>query len=266
MTLSAFHTHSTFCDGKNTAEEMVLRALEQGSPEIGFTSHSYTEHDKRWCMSRDDTELYKKEILRLKDKYSGRIKVFLGIEYDYYSDFDTSDYDYVLGSVHYVLKNGYYIPVDETAKHHTDAIKELYGGDSNALAEDYYKTLSDVYNKTGCNIVGHFDIITKFNEKEKLYDVESPRYRSAALSALDSLEKYPVTFEINTGAISRGYRTTPYPAEFILDEMGKRGVGLIITPDTHSAETLLFGMKEVENTLKSKGFRYFTSMSEILKK
>lgn len=266
MTLSAFHTHTTFCDGKNTAEEMILRAVELGCPEIGFTSHSYMGHDNRWCMSRETTELYKKEILRLKDKYFGRIKVFLGIEYDYFSDFNTSDYDYVLGSVHYVFKNGYYIPVDETAKHHKDAIKELYGGVSNALAEDYYKTLGDIYNKTGCNIVGHFDIITKFNEKEKIYDTDSPRYRKAAISALDTLEKCPVTFEINTGAISRGYRTTPYPEGFILDEMGKRGVGLVITSDTHRADTLLFGMNDVENTLKSKGFRYFTSMSEILKK
>ncbi len=266
MTLSAFHTHCTFCDGKNTAEEMVLRAIEEGCPEIGFSSHSYTEHDKRWCMSRENTELYKNEILRLKDKYSDRIQIFLGIEYDYFSDFDTSDFDYVLGSVHYVLKNGYYIPVDETAKHHKDAISELYGGDVDGLAEDYYKTIGDIYNKTGCNIVGHFDIITKFDERDKVYDTASPRYRRAALSALDDLEKCPVTFEINTGAISRGYRTSPYPESFILEEMGKRGVGLIITPDTHRADTLLFGMSEVEEYLKKRGFSYFTSMKEILEK
>lgn len=40
--LANFHTHSTFCDGKNTPEEIVLAALEKGFVSIGFSSHGYT--------------------------------------------------------------------------------------------------------------------------------------------------------------------------------------------------------------------------------
>lgn len=263
MTLSAFHTHCTFCDGKNTPEEMVIEAIRLGCAEIGFSSHSFMAHETRWGMPYDVEQKYKAEILRLKDKYCDRIKIFLGIEYDWVSDFDTSDYDYVIGAVHYVLKNGYYIPVDETADHHKNAIKELYNGDADALAEDYYKMVSQLYDKTDCDIIAHFDIITKFDERDKIYE-ETPRYRESALSACRQLAKKPVVFEINTGAISRGYRITPYPAPFILDELISLKAPLVITPDTHSKDTLLFGMSDVERTLKELNCGYLTEMEQIL--
>ena len=265
MTLSPFHTHSTFCDGKDTAEEMVLEAIRLGCPEIGFSSHSYMAHESRWGMPRDTESKYKTEILRLKDKYSDKIKIFMGIEFDWFSDFDISDYDYVIGAVHYVLKNGIFIPLDETADHHKRAIKELYDGDTDALAEEYYSMVSRVHERTGCDIVAHFDLITKFNEREEIY-AETDRYKSAAISACHTLANEPVTFEINTGAISRGYRTTPYPAPFILNELISLNAPLIITPDTHSKDSILCGMSEVAASLDKRGYSYFTTMEEVLKK
>ena len=36
MRYSNFHTHTTFCDGKNTAEEMVRAAITAGCPALGL--------------------------------------------------------------------------------------------------------------------------------------------------------------------------------------------------------------------------------------
>lgn len=264
MTLSPFHVHCTFCDGKNTAEEMVLEAIRLGCPQIGFSSHSYMAHESRWGMPHETEEKYKTEILRLKDKYSGRIKIFMGIEYDWFSDLDTSDYDYMIGSVHYVLKNGCFIPLDETADHHKNAIKELYGGDADALAEEYYSMVSALVERTGCDIIAHIDLITKFNEREEIYK-ETPRYKEAALSACRELAKKSVVFEINTGAISRGYRTTPYPAPFILDELISLNAPVVITPDAHSKDSILCHMKETASELDSRNYPYLRTMDEVLK-
>ena len=38
---------------------------------------------------------------------------------------------------------------------------------------------------------------------------------------------------MNTGAISRGYRTTPYPDPFIIKEMKRLGFGVVISSDCH---------------------------------
>lgn len=265
MTLPAFHTHCTFCDGKNTPEEMVLRAIELGSEEIGFSSHSPLWNNSPWCMTESAVENYKKEILRLKDKYSHKIRIYLGIEYDYYSDIDTRDFDYIIGSVHRVGGKEHYITVDHTLDHHKKGIDEFYGGDRYAFVEEYYKMMGDIYDRTGCQIVGHFDVITKFQEKEEYYDTSSERYRNAVFSALDKLKDAPVVFEVNTGAISRGYRTTPYPEPFILDKIAELGSSFVITPDTHSVDTIDTAMKEAEEMLLEKGYSYFTSMEEILK-
>ena len=65
--------------------------------------------------------------------------------------------------------------------------------------------------QTGADIIGHFDLVTKFNELGGYLDLSDPRYVRAWKAAVDALLSYDRPFEINTGAISRGYRTTPYP-------------------------------------------------------
>ena len=39
------HTHTCFCDGKNTPEEMVISAIEKGMDVLGFSGHSSSSFD-----------------------------------------------------------------------------------------------------------------------------------------------------------------------------------------------------------------------------
>ena len=91
------HTHTTFCDGKNSAEEMVKAAIELGCEGIGFSGHSYIPGEDYWTMTEKGTGEYISEILRMKEKYSDKIEILLGIEYDILSNIDTSVFDYVIG-------------------------------------------------------------------------------------------------------------------------------------------------------------------------
>lgn len=163
MTPSSYHTHTTFCDGKDSPEELVLEAIRLGCPEIGFSGHAHTAFDESWCMSVGGTKEYIDCINSLKTKYADKIKVLLGIEQDYFSDAPTDGYDYIIGSVHYVKKDGVYLPVDESHEIQLRIVKEHYMGDFYAFCEDYFALVGDVYNKTKCDIVGHFDLIEKFN-------------------------------------------------------------------------------------------------------
>ena len=241
MIPSNYHTHTTFCHGNDTPEELVLKAIELGCPEIGFSSHSFTSFDDSYGMTRKGTEQYKACIRELKQKYADKIKIFLGVEQDFYSDDVPEGYDYVIGSIHYLYKNGEYLSIDSSKDDMLEQIDKYYGGDIYAYAEQYFDTVAQVYEKTKCDIIGHFDLITKFNENDCLFDTTSPRYRTAALGALDALCVSPAVFEINTGAIARGYRQTPYPADFILDELKARGKKLIFSSDCHDRNQLLFG-------------------------
>lgn len=246
MSLSNFHTHTSFCDGKDSIRDIVEKAIELGCDKIGFSGHSYTETgDKEpYCMSIDATQQYKTEIRKLKIKYQGKIDIYLGIERDYFSADTSKDYDYSIGSVHYVFKDGVYIPVDESKELQIKAVENHYNGDFYGFVEDYYKLVGDIYNKTKCDIVGHFDLITKFNENNDLFDTKNERYITASENAVKKLLNKGLYFEINYGAVAKNYRTTPYPEQRILDLITGNNENLIYSSDCHNKDYLLFGIEK----------------------
>ena len=256
MSLSNYHTHTLYCDGKDSPEELVREALRLGCPELGFSGHAYVPFDD-CCMTRQGTLEYQREIRTLQEKYRDQIKIYLGIEQDFDSPLPTDPYDFVIGSVHYLYKDGVYLSVDEGRNSFIRNVQEHFGGDYYAFAEAYYEKVAAVYEQTRCTIVGHFDLVTKFNEDDALFDTGHPRYRAAVMQAIGTLCPAPVLFEINTGAMSRGYRKTPYPAPFILRELEMRGARFLLSSDCHDKRNLLYGLEAFRHTAKGIQERLF---------
>ena len=254
--LANFHTHTAFCDGKNTPEEIVNYAIARGFDSIGFSSHAITEFNID-CELRD-VNGYICEINSLKEKYAGKIDIFLGAEFDYYSVglMPEGCYDYKIGSVHFARMGGdEYLDFDYKPEIIREQVNKFFGGNSIAYAKKYYETLADMPNRVKADFVGHFDLLTKFIEKNPtLIDVEAREYKNAALEALIAVREKMEFFEVNTGAMSRGHRTTPYPAPFILDEMKIRKCKLILTSDCHNMTYLDYHFDEAKEYLKSHGF------------
>lgn len=249
---SDFHIHTCYCDGKNTPEEIVIEAVSKGMKKIGFSGHSYIDFEDAPFMNPEKERNYKIEINRLKEKYKSQIKILLGIELDYFSDVDTSDYDYVIGSVHYVKCGEKIIAIDHTIQCFEDAIKEC-NNDVYEVCEKYFEIVSDIVNKTNADIIGHFDLVSKFNEGSKFLDENNKRYIDAYTKALDILLKTGKPFEINSGAISRGYRTFPYPSMNILKYIAEHKGKVILSSDSHQKDTIMYKFEESEKIAKSLG-------------
>ncbi len=251
------HTHSTFCDGKHTPEENVKQAILLGLHTIGFSSHApYGAHCTEGCLNDETVEKYRDEIIWLMQDYVDDIGVVLGIEQDIFSpSIDVMSYDYVIGSVHYVKKEGEYVPIDYSPEKLGEGLKKCFGGDAYALAKEYYRTVADVVKITDCDIIGHFDILTKFNEKYPFIDENDRAYRNMALEATDALLESGRIFEVNTGAMSRGWRKHPYPADFILKRIISKGGRLMVTSDAHDKSMLISGFDETETYLRELGAR-----------
>ena len=249
------HTHGVLDDGSNTYEDTVKRAIEIGFDGIGFSGHSYHPYSSA-CMSIEGTIEYKKEIARLKKKYADIIDVFCGIEFDAYSPYENlEEYDYVIGSLHYLRFDGQPITFDGGIKDVKNIINKYFDGNGMLLAKRYYEELSLLPELVKeCDIVGHFDLISKHTELHDLFDTQSREYRSYMLSALDVLtEKFNI-FEINTGAIARGYRTTAYPDPFVLKELRTRNCNIIISSDCHNNRFLDYCFDEMLVLAKECGF------------
>ena len=250
-----YHVHTAFCDGKNTSGEVANAAFRLGVDTLGFVAHSYTDFDTGYCIKRESIGAYKQTIAELKKEYSGRMRILCGVEQDYLSAPQTDGFDYVIGSVHYFEKDGRIFSVDKTAKEQKAAADELFGGDFYALAELYYSTVADVVNRTGADIIGHFDLISKFNKGGRLFDEGHPRYVAAWQCAADELLRTGKPFEVNTGAISRGYTSRPYPSRDMLLYILARGGNVVLNSDSHSADTVCFQFDIWRTYLISLGFK-----------
>jgi histidinol phosphatase-like PHP family hydrolase len=94
------HLHTTFSDGKDSPNDMVITAIMLGYDQITFTDH--VRRDSNWL---DD---YISEISRLKKEFSNKIIIKIGVEakiinlrgdIDFNSDY-RSELDVVLAAIH----------------------------------------------------------------------------------------------------------------------------------------------------------------------
>lgn len=250
------HTHSRLCDGKNTLAEMARAAYEAGAVSFGASGHSHTPlpADEGQVLPVD-MSAYRAEVLRLREAYAGRMDVLLGIELDSCADVTAEGFDYWIGSVHYMPgPEGGRHPVDWDPETLERCLRERFSGDSLKMAGYYYDEVRRAAERKP-TILGHVDLITKFNEDGRFFDEADPRYRAAALAALHAADPGETLLEINTGAMSRGWRSAPYPALFLLKEWRAMGGKVILTADAHSADAIVYGYAQAAELARAAGFQ-----------
>lgn len=255
--LSNAHTHSTFCDGKSTPEEMVQKAIELGYTSLGFSGHSYlpqTEDDP-WTMTPENTLRYIQKINELKQSYRDQITLYLGLEMDSFSETDLSPYEYVIGSVHmfHDIKADRYLSYDNGTEEFLILFNEIFDSNPIKMAETYYSQVLEHMRSTRPTILGHYNLITKYNDALHLIDEEDPAYKKIAGDILLEAASYAQCVEVNTGAISRGHAKIPYPNEWMLKLLVEHHVPLILTCDCHDKDLLGVGYTDALDLLKKVG-------------
>ncbi len=235
------HTHTTWCDGKNTPEEVVLSAIDKGLTTIGVLAHSYCDFEPECFLHYSKVDAFIKEVNRLKEKYKDKIKVLCGIELDAFTSkkVKTERFDYILGSVHNFKVGKNYYPMDYTEEILVTCVNEVFGGDIYLAIENYYESVGNIVELTNADIIGHFDLIKKFNIGGKLFDESHPRYINAWKKAVDKLIPYGVPFEINIGGLIRVRgQDKPYPGNEIMEYISVNGGKFIYGSDSHVAQTV----------------------------
>ena len=235
-----FHMHTCFDDGKNTPEEMILSAIAKGLKTVGVCIHSVVDSSIQDYVDLVKEKNFCLDMAGLKEKYEDKIKVFCGIEWDLCTLDSVGKYDYVIGSSHFIKLDGKYFFIDRSEEEFVRTAREGFNGDFYAFCEKYYSQLEELADTISFDIIGHIDLITKFNEGNKYFDVKHPRYVNAYKKAIDKLVLLNKPFEINAGAISRGYRTEPYPASDLLEYIKEKGGKLILSSDSHAKENVAF--------------------------
>ena len=259
MRYSNLHTHTIFSDGKHTPEENILAAIDKNMISLGFTDHSFTPFDRRYCMRKVNIPAYIREIRRLQKKYEGQIEIYLGMEYDGFSQVEDRElYDYFLGDCHYIKIGDKYFAVDHAREEQREAIDHYFDGDAIEYSKAYFDTYVECTRLKKPDILGHYDLAAKFG----YVDETSPIYRKYAAEALIACLEVTPLIEMNTGAISRKIRSTPYPAVFLLEEILVHQGKIVLNSDSHDIEFLDFYFDESVELLKSVGFKSIVQLRQ----
>ena len=249
------HTHSTFCDGKDTIEEMVNTAIEKKFDILGFSGHGHLGIDS---SSMQDTQGYIDEVLKMKQKYKDSISIYLGIEQDMLERIqDKAVFDYVIGSKHFLGT----IPIDYS-KEVFEQLLQSYQNDIYAMCKDYYEDLSNMANWNEVDIIGHIDLISKYNEDQSYFQFDDPKYFNSACDCIDRLLEKNKIFEVNTGAIARGYRKSPYPYKNLLTYLYEKKARILLNSDCHNRHDLDCAFTESLELIKKCGFKEMQIMTK----
>ena len=255
--LSNLHTHTTFSDGKSTPQEMVEAALDAGLVSIGFSDHAYTPYDLRYCMT--DTLGYLAEVARLKELYRGQMEIYLGVEEDSRAPVERDRFDYIFGSCHYAGVGASLRPIDSSYEYFKACLAQF--DTPYALAEAYYLHFCGYIRSRRPDVIGHFDLPTKFDESEEMRYLSDSAYLSLADRALDEALRAECIFEVNTGLIARGYRTSPCPSDRLLHRILRNGGRVTLSSDAHEAKNLIAHFSEMRARLREIGFRSIEILS-----
>lgn len=245
------HSHTHYCDGHNTLQEMVSAAAAQGFQIWGVSPHSPVCVDSPCNMSRDSVAQYIAECASLQDSYAGRIRILTGMEVDYISaDFGPHiDYfrelplDYRIGSVHYVpSQEGVLMDCDGSAERFARYLKEGFHDDLRYVVEKFFEQELMMLEKGGFEVLGHFDKIAG-NASAVDPALESYGwYRALVDDVIDHAAANGCIVEINTKALEERRRF--YPAADVWPRLLKAGVPIAVNSDAHRTDRLNAGRPE----------------------
>jgi histidinol-phosphatase (PHP family) len=225
-----YHTHTALCKhGEGTVDDYVRRALALGLDEIGASEHipMPDRFDEVHRMTLEQyTSRYAPEVSEAAERYKGTIAVRRGIEADFYAgtepwvrDFiDENDFDYVIGSVHFLGEWGFDNPV---------FLHRYEERDIDATYEQYFDTVARSAKSGLFDIIAHCDLVKKFGHRP------TKSMRDPIQAMMEAIKKENLAIEINTSGLRKPVRE-PYPGPEILAVARQLQVPITLGSDAHT--------------------------------
>lgn len=241
-----FHTHTIFCDGNNTVDEMVLSAIEKGFTALGFSGHSMFPFASDWHIAPREHLNYVNAVRAAAEKYRDEIKIFLGFEADFIpsicvphkDNFKDFNPDFLIGSVHYLVNNKGNCSVDDKTENVKMGLETVYENDAKRFVCDYFEMQRQMLKQGNFEIWGHPDLVRKRNGILQFFSEKEDWYKEQLKETVKVAAKTNVVAEINSGAIARGAMDDFYPSEYFLTLLYEAGIPVCINSDCHNAEDL----------------------------
>ena len=235
----------------------VLRALELGLSEIGFTDHIPLYflpeglRDPRLAMSEDRFPEYLAEVETLRSEFDGRIAVRLGLEADYAEGFEPvlsewlgrANWDFVLGSVHWVAGDWIDAPAS-AGRFEAEGTEALY--------REYYRLLSRAARTGFFDLLSHFDLPKKHGHRPvaPLEDAEE--------EAIVAAKESGCAVEISSAGLRKPVGEL-YPEPRLLERINAARIPLTFSSDAHAPAEVGWGYGQTVSHALACGVREFVT-------
>mgnify|MGYP003305647885 CR=1 FL=1 len=248
-----FHNHSTHSpDGENSAEEMVLRAIELGMKHYTITDH--LEINKFY----DEEFLYEEPVRQssvilpqLKEKYKDKISLQYGVELGQALHdmtltnrmLDSYNYDFIIGSCHMVrgYDDFYFLDYNEI--------------DPQFLLDIYFEELLEMAEWGQFDVLGHLTYPLRYIVGDKGIPVDMKPYGAIIDEIFRTLIKNDMGIEINTSGLRQKIGRPLPDFEYVKRFYDLGGRILTIGSDAHCCKDLGKGIAEGVEIAKNAGFK-----------
>jgi histidinol-phosphatase (PHP family) len=259
-----FHTHTTFCDGKEPPENFVMEAIKQDFKALGFSGHAPVPFANQFTTPPEKLDEYCAVIRNLKEQYRDKIDIYLALEADYipgvtwdFSSFnDRCQLDYIIGSVHMVTgdhRDKYWMIDGILRDSYDEGLKECFDGDIRKGVEAYYNQTAEMVSTQQPTIIGHFDKIKMWNQN-RYFTGEEPWYRQAVTGALEVIKEKGCIVEVNTRGLYKHTTGEPFPGAAILEEIHRMAIPVTLNADAHRPQEISGSFNEALDLLQTIGF------------
>ncbi len=257
-----YHSHTNFCDGKCTAEEIVKAAIEKKFDAFGFSGHSMYPFAEDWHIAPRDHENYVTEIRRLEKEYKSQLDILMGFEADYipsmceptFKRFESFKPDYLIGSVHYIVNEKGFFTVDESSEGVRNGIERLFNGNGKKCVQEYFYLQREMIRNCDFTILGHADLIRKRNGELNFFDENESWYKKEVKALVKEIAKTNLIVEINTGAITRGAMDDVYPNAYMMELLCENNIPVTISSDCHSVDSIDGAFDRALAAIKKAGY------------
>lgn len=264
--LSDYHVHLR-PDGENTpaaryftsenAERYRAVATEQGIDELGVSEHVYRfsqalevwRHPFWVANAVDDIDEYCRFVGEQTDLKLGiEADFILGAEDRMANLLQANDFDYVVGSVHFIAEKA--LDMDDYS---------IWDGATSAgqIWRRYFETLGEAARSGLFDILAHPDLVKVWGRDRPLPEGDLRRYYELAI---DGIAESGIAIEVSTAGLRKRAQEI-YPASAFLEMCLEAGAPIALSSDAHVPADIGAGYQQALELLESVGVTQLCAFS-----
>ncbi|MGI5912463.1 MAG: histidinol-phosphatase HisJ family protein [Syntrophomonadaceae bacterium] len=229
--------HGEYAYTYDWLKAFIISAQGQGITELGFC-----EHDE--YVNQIDTMV----LFQLRNQFP-HMKIRLGLEVDYIPGREEYirqiskqyDFDYFMGSVHYIDHWGFDNP---------DFRHLFYGKDIDQVYQSYFSLVNMAVRSGLFDVIGHLDLIKIWGHRPDQHNISY-----YVKPVLTSIKAAGIAIEINSAGLRKPVKEI-YPAPEIIELVVSQNIPVTLGSDAHHPSQLGKGLLPATDMLKKAGCQH----------